>query len=65
MVLEWIMAGLNSLFDPIIYYFGPNKFLAVFAIGAIISFVTTLANKLLVDQDRLMYLQDEMKEFNQ
>ena len=65
MVLEWIMAGLNSLFDPIIYYFGPNKFLAVFAIGAIISFVTTLANKLLVDQDRLMYLQKEMKDFNQ
>ena len=59
MVFEWFMAGLNSIFDPIIYFFGPNKFLAVFVIGAVISFVTTLANKLLVDQDRLMHLQSE------
>ncbi len=65
MVFEWFMAGLNSIFDPIIYFFGPNKFLAVFVIGAVISFVTTLANKLLVDQDRLAFLQTEMKEFNQ
>lgn len=57
--------ALNSLLDPFINSLGPNKFLAVLVVGAIISFVTTLANKLLVDQDRLVYLQKEMKEFNQ
>jgi uncharacterized membrane protein (DUF106 family) len=38
---------------------------AVLIIAAIIGFVITLANKLLVDQDRLQYLQKEMKGFQQ
>jgi uncharacterized membrane protein (DUF106 family) len=60
-----LFGAINSLLDPFINSLGPNKFLAVLIIGAVISFVTTLANKLLVDQDRLVYLQKEMKEFNQ
>jgi uncharacterized membrane protein (DUF106 family) len=57
--------AINSIVDPFFNFLGPNTFLAVLIIGAIISFITTLANKLLVDQDRLVYLQKEMKEFNQ
>ncbi len=62
-VLGSFFGALNAVFNPLILYVGP--ILAVLIIGAIISFVTTLANKLLVDQDRLGYLQKEMKEFNQ
>jgi uncharacterized membrane protein (DUF106 family) len=37
----------------------------VFIIATIVAFLITLANKLLVDQDRLQYLQKEMKEYQQ
>ena len=62
---------LNQILDPV---FGPliqmdpnphNPILAVFVIATIVGFVITLANKLLVDQDRLHYLQQEMKDFQQ
>lgn len=63
MVLESFFAALNPIFDPLINVLGP--ILSIMVIGIIIAFVTTLANKLLVDQDRLVFLQKEMKEFNQ
>ena len=62
-ILGSFFGALNAAFNPLILYMGP--ILAILVVGALISFVTTLANKLLVDQDRLMYLQKEMKEFNQ
>lgn len=64
-LLGSFFGAINSVVDPLIILLGPNKFLAVLIIGAAISFITTLANKLLVNQDRLVYLQKEMKEFNQ
>lgn len=66
---------LNSILDPI---FNPlltlvsdpnNPFfgaiVGVFIIATIVAFVITVANKLLVDQDRLQFLQQEMKGFQQ
>jgi uncharacterized membrane protein (DUF106 family) len=63
MVFESFFSALNPLFDPLINAVGP--ILAVMVIAIIIAFVTTLATKLLVNQDRLAYLQKEMKEYNQ
>ncbi len=67
MVFESILGGifgaLNSTFNPFIQAVGPM--IAILIIATIIAFVITLANKLLVDQDRLQYLQKEMKEFQQ
>ena len=37
----------------------------VFIIATIVAFIITMANKLLVDQDRLQFLQKEMKVFQQ
>ena len=39
--------------------------IGVFIIATIVAFVITLANKLLVDQDRLQFLQKEMKGYQQ
>jgi len=58
-----IFGALNSLFSPVVNYFGPV--LTVMLIAIIVAFITTLATKLLVDQGRLTFLQREMKEFNQ
>lgn len=63
MVFESFFGALNPIFDPLINAVGPIQ--AVLVIAIIIAFITTLATKLLVDQDRLVYLQKEMKEFNQ
>ena len=45
----------------------PNGFpiLTVFLIATIIAFITTLANKLLVDQDEMEASRNEMKEFQE
>ena len=66
---------LNQILDPI---FNPlltlvsvpnNPFfgaiIGVFIIATIVAFFITLANKLLVDQDRLQFLQKEMKGYQQ
>jgi len=58
-----IFGALNSLFDPVVNYLGPIVTIMIIAI--IVAFITTLATKLLVDQNRLAFLQKEMKEFNQ
>jgi uncharacterized membrane protein (DUF106 family) len=60
---------LNPIFNPLLTlvsvpnnpYFG--AIIGVFLIATIVAFVITLANKLLVDQDRLQFLQGEMKGF--
>lgn len=63
MVLESLFGALNLVFDPLINTIGPIP--TVLIIAAVIAFITTLATKKLVNQDRLVYLQKEMKEFNQ
>lgn len=60
---------LNPIFNPILTmvsvpnnpYFG--AIIGVFIIATLVAFVITVANKLLVDQDRLQFLQGEMKGF--
>ncbi|UTB33179.1 MAG: EMC3/TMCO1 family protein [Methanobacterium sp. ERen5] len=60
---------LNPIFDPLLQlvsvpnnpYFG--AIIGVFLIATLVAFVITVANKLLVDQDRLQFLQGEMKGF--
>lgn len=62
---------LNPILNPLLTLVNdPNNpmfgaIFGVFIISTIIAFLITLANKLLVDQDRLKYLQGEMKEFQQ
>lgn len=58
-----IFGALDGALNPIIQALGPMLFIMIVAI--ILAFVITLANKLLVDQDRLQYLQKEMKGFQQ
>ena len=65
MVLEFItdpiFGALNTVLMPMIDALGP--ILTVFIIAALVAFFITLANKLLVDQDRLEFLQKEMKGY--
>lgn len=62
---------LNPILDPLLTLVNdPNNpmfgaIFGVFIIATIVAFLITLANKLLVDQDRLQYLQKEMKEYQQ
>jgi len=67
MVLEVIFNGLNWIFNPIISLdpMSNNPMLTVFLIACIIAFFTTLANKLLVDQDAMEASRKEMKEFQE
>ena len=64
MVLEVIFNGLDWIFGPI-FALDPtpeNPLLTVFLIATIIAFVTTLANKLLVDQDAMQASRERAKE---
>ena len=63
MVFESVFGALNPIFDPIVSTMGP--ILSILIIACIVAFITTIATKLLVNQDRLSYLQKEMKGFNQ
>lgn len=62
---------LNPILNPLLTLVNdPNNpmfgaIVGVFIIATIVAFLITLANKLLVDQDRLQYLQKEMKEYQQ
>lgn len=61
-----IFEGLNAIFNPILAL-DPNPqnpALTVLIIAFIVSLITTVANKYLVDQDELNAQQAEMKEFN-
>ncbi|MEN4007212.1 MAG: EMC3/TMCO1 family protein [Methanobacteriaceae archaeon] len=63
MVLEALWGVLNTALNPFILYLGP--ILAIVITAIVISLITNIAQKLLVDQDRFLYLQKEMKEFQQ
>lgn len=67
MVLEIIFGGLNWIFGPILALdpMPNNPMLTIFLIATIIAFFTTLANKLLVDQDEMEASRTEMKEFQE
>ena len=61
-----IFQALNAVFNPILAL-DPNPqnpALTVLIIAFIVSLITTVANKYLVDQDELNAQQAEMKEFN-
>jgi len=62
-ITQPIFGALDIVFMPLVTMFGPM--LGVFVISTIIAFFITLANKLLVDQDRLQFLQKEMKVYQQ
>ena len=66
-MFEIIYQALDAVFGPLINLDpNPNNpIFAIFVIATIVAFVITLANKLLVDQDRLHFLQQEMKGFQQ
>lgn len=66
-VIQGIYGVLNSIFSPIIAM-DPNPhnpMFTIFLISTIVAFVITLANKLLVDQDKLESIKKEMQEFQQ
>lgn len=65
-MFDFIIDFLNSIFLPLIQYdpTPQNPMLTVFVISTIIALVTSVANKLLVDQDEVNSIQAEMKEFN-
>lgn len=62
---------LNPILNPLLTLVNdPNNpmfgaIVGVFIIATVVAFVITLANKFLVDQDRLQFLQKEMKEYQQ
>ena len=61
-----VYQALNAIFNPILAL-DPNPAnpaLTVLIIAFIVSLITTIANKYLVDQDELNAQQAEMKEFN-
>jgi uncharacterized membrane protein (DUF106 family) len=69
MVFENFIHVLDPVLNPLLMLI-PNDprfsaMIGVFIIATIVAFVITLANKLLVDQDRLQFLQKEMKEYQQ
>ena len=63
MVFESILGVLNPIFNPLVNAVGPLVTITI--IATIVALITTIATKLLVNQDRLAFLQKEMKEFNQ
>lgn len=65
-IMGGIYEALNAIFNPILAI-DPNPTnpaLTVFIIAFIVSLITTIANKYLVDQDALNEKQKKMKEFN-
>lgn len=65
MVMNIIFNALDMLFAPIIALdpTSSNPLLTVFLISTLIAFITTLANKLLVDQDEMNKIRNEIKDF--
>jgi uncharacterized membrane protein (DUF106 family) len=60
-IIDPIFGALSFVFMPIVNAWGPM--IGVFCISTIVAFFITLANKLLVDQDKLQSTQEEMKVF--
>lgn len=67
MVLQVIFNAINWVFGPILALdpMPENPMLTIFLIATIIAFVTTLANKLLVNQDEMEASREEMKQFQE
>ena len=65
MVVEIVYMVLDAIFAPLISLdpTPKNPMLTIFVISLIISLITTLAQKLLVDQDEMKEIQDEMKAY--
>ncbi|MGL4669128.1 MAG: DUF106 domain-containing protein [Methanobacteriaceae archaeon] len=65
MVMNIIFDALNGVFAPIIALdpTPTNPLLTVFLISTTIAFITTIANKLLVDQDEMNKIRDDVKDF--
>lgn len=65
MVWNAIHGAVGSIFSPIIAMDPTpnNPILTILFISLVISILTTIAQKLLVDQDKMKSIQDEMKEF--
>jgi len=69
--LSILNSVLNPILNPLLTLVNdPNNpffgaIIGVFIIATCVAFVITLANKLLVDQDRLQFLQKEMKGYQQ
>lgn len=64
-MVDLITGALNSIFNPLIS-FDPtpnNPVLTVLVIAFIISLISTVANKLLVDQDEMNAIQERSKDF--
>ena len=62
---DFIIIELNNLLLPLLKYDPTpnNPILTVFVISTGIALLTTIANKLLVDQDEMNAINKEMKEF--
>ena len=65
LISDAVINVLNAIFNPLLAM-DPNPTnpaLTVLVIAFIVSLITTIANKLLVDQDEMNRVQAEMKEF--
>ncbi|MDL2246211.1 EMC3/TMCO1 family protein [Methanobrevibacter sp. OttesenSCG-928-K11] len=64
-IMDPIMEGLNFIFDPLIAMdpTPENPIFTVFLIATLVSLITTIANKFLVDQEEMQSIQQEMKDF--
>ena len=65
LISDAVINVLNAVFNPLLAM-DPNPTnpaLTVLVIAFIVSLITTIANKLLVDQDEVNRVQAEMKEF--
>ena len=65
-IMGMVYGVLNTIFNPILAM-DPNPTnpaLTVLIIAFIVSLITTIANKYLVDQDELNDVQEQMKDFN-
>ncbi len=60
-ITQPVFGALDFVFMPIVNAWGPM--LGVFVISAIVAFFITVANKLMVDQEKLQSTQKEMKVF--
>ena len=72
MAFQFINQILDPILNPLLTTFGGlssnpmfGAIIGVFIIATIVAFFITLANKLLVDQDRLQHTQKQMKEYQQ
>lgn len=65
MAFDIVYSVLNPIFNPLLAL-DPNPsnpVLTIFVVATIISFITTLANKLLVNQEEMNEIQTKMKKF--